>query len=347
MSDATLSELARAQGPASAALERLLRLASLHYRAPLAVASLVRGSELWCRATGSVELVEPALADSFAGHAMLHPDRVLVVPDAVDDSRFAAHPWVWGDPGLRFCASAPVVLGDGRAAGALSVLDRERRPAPEEDEWEPLQDLAALLADALAAHEQRRVLNDAHAEMAALRSELARAEASDALTGLLNRRALFDRLDAAVALARRTGHGVAVALLDLERFRLVNDRYGHGVGDGLLLQVASALEGASREHDLAARMGGDVFVLLWQAIGPEGAMAAAERIWRAVARSYAVTGVEAPGTALVELGASLGIACFPHDAEDAVGLLRAADLALYAAKRAGGGVARFDAASRS
>jgi diguanylate cyclase len=336
--------VARLDGPAGAAIERLLRIASQHYRVPLALVSLASAGEAWCRASSGEELSESELEHSFAAHAIRHPREVLVLEDATADARFREHPWVRGARGVRFCLSAPVVLPDGRAAGALTVLGRRRRTPPAHGELQPLRDLAALVADAIRGVEERQRYDAARTEQAALLAELARADASDPLTGLLNRRALFDRLEAAIALARRTGHGVAVALCDLERFRLVNERYGHGVGDGLLLQVASALEGAAREHDLAARMGSDEFVLLWQAIGPDGALVAADRVWKAVARSYTVTGAEAPGTALIELGASLGVACFPHDAEDAVGLLRAADVALHAAKRSGGGVVRFDAA---
>ncbi len=332
--DATLHALARPGGPASAAFRRLTRLAATHYRAPVAFVSLVDDGRVWCQADHGGALYEPDLATSFTGHALAHPERVLVVPDTVQDPRFAKHPWVVEGLAARFYLGAPVVLPGGRAVGTLAVLDVEHRPRPDEPELRVLHDLAALVADAVMAYQRRR-------EVESVRAELVRLAASDPLTGLLNRRAVFDRLEAAVALARRTGHGLALALLDLDGFKAVNDRYGHGVGDGLLLQVAAALEGASRDHDLVARVGGDEFVVLWQATPPEGAMIAAERTWQAVTRPYTVTEPHAPGTTLVELGASLGVACFPHDAEDAVGLLRAADVAMYQAKGAGGGVARF------
>lgn len=332
--EATLHALARPGGPASAAFERLTRLAAAHYRTPVALVSLVDEGRVWCQANHGGALDEPDLVTSFTGYAVAHPDHALVVPDTVQDPRFAKHPWVTDGLALRFYLGAPVVVPGGRAVGTLAVVDVEHRPRPNEPELRVLHDLAALVADAIVAHQRRR-------EVEAVRAELVRLAASDPLTGLLNRRAVFDRLEAAVALARRTGHGLALALLDLDGFKEVNDRYGHGVGDGLLLQVAAALEGASRDHDLVARVGGDEFVVLWQATAPEGAMIAAERTWQAVTRPYTVTEPDAPGTALVELGASLGVACFPHDAEDAVGLLRAADVAMYAAKRAGGGVVRF------
>ncbi len=338
--DATLHALARPGGPASAAFSRLTRLAAAHYRTPVALVSLVDEGRVWCQASHGGALDEPELATSFTGHAVAHPERALVVPDTVQDPRFAKHPWVTGGSAARFYLAAPVVMPDGRAVGTLAVVDVEYRPRPNEPELRVLHDLAALVADAIVAYQRLR-------EVEAARAELVRVAASDPLTGLLNRRAVFDRLEAAVALARRTGHGLALALLDLDGFKAVNDRYGHGVGDGLLLQVAAALEGAARDHDLVARVGGDEFVVLWHATTTEGAMIAAERTWQAVTRPYTVTEPDAPGTALVELGASLGVACFPHDAEDAVGLLRAADLAMYQAKGAGGGVARFALRSES
>jgi diguanylate cyclase len=336
VNDATLHALARAGGPASTSFARLTRLATQHYRTELGLVSLLDGERLWCQASDGRELLEVEPSASFAAPILARPDELLVVPDTLEDPRFVKHPWVTGEPGVRFLLAAPVIVPtDGRAVGTLAVLDPEQRPRPGNDELAVLRDLAALVSDALVAHQRRR-------DVDAARAELVRLAASDPLTGLLNRRAVFDRMEAAVALARRTGHGLAVALLDLDKFKAVNDRYGHGVGDGLLLQVATALERASREHDLVARMGGDEFVLLWQALRPEGAMIAAERTWRAVTQPYRITDSDAPGTTVLELGASLGVACFPEDAEDAVGLLRAADVAMYQAKRAGGGVARFE-----
>lgn len=332
--EATLHALARPGGPASAAFVRLTRLAAAHYRTPMALVSLLDEDRVWCQASHGGALDEPDLATSFTGYAVAHPERALVVPDTVQDPRFAKHAWVTGDLATRFYLGAPVVVPGGRAVGALAVVDVEPRPRPDEPELRVLHDLAALVADAIVAYQRRR-------EVGEVRAELVRMAASDPLTGLLNRRAVFDRLEAAVALARRTGHGLALALLDIDGFKAVNDRYGHGVGDGLLLQVATALEGASRDHDLVARVGGDEFVVLWQATAAEGAMIAAERTWQAVTRPYTVTEPDAPGTALVELGASLGVACFPQDAEDAVELLRAADVAMHRAKRVGGGVTRF------
>ncbi len=345
VSDATLRALAHPDAPASAAFECLARLAAAHYRVPVALVALAAAERVWCDASQDSSWRQSALATALAGPVSERPDGVVVVTDPAGDPRLASHPWVREGPGVRFILSAPVVMAPGHAVGTLTLVDLELREAPDEAELGTLREFAALVADAIVAFSTRRELEAARADAEAARAELARTVVSDPLTGLLNRRAVFDRLDAAIALARRTGHGVAVALLDLDRFRAVNERYGHGVGDGLLLQVSAALEAASRDHDLVARVGGDEFVLLWQALGPEGAAVAAERTWSAVARPYAITAAAAPGTTEVELGASLGVACFPHDAEDAVGLLRAADVAMYAAKRAGGGVVRYDPAS--
>jgi len=153
----------------------------------------------------------------------------------------------------------------------------------------------------------------------------------DALTGLPNRRLLTDRLDQALALARRTGKQVAILLLDLDNFKTINDSLGHSAGDGVLVSIAARLRDIVREADTVARLGGDEFVILL----PEVAQSIdATRVAGKVIESV-VAPVRAGGRDFA-LGASVGIALFPRHAADGEGLLQHADIAMYGAKRAGG-----------
>jgi diguanylate cyclase (GGDEF)-like protein/PAS domain S-box-containing protein len=152
----------------------------------------------------------------------------------------------------------------------------------------------------------------------------------DQLTGLPNRFLLTDRLQQAVAAARRGGTKAAVMFVDLDRFKDVNDRHGHDVGDEALREAARRIGGCVRRADTFARLGGDEFVVVLQTIaGPAEAATIAERILAAQRAP-----MEIQGRAL-RIGASIGIAIFPGDGEDAETLLRAADEAMYAAKRRG------------
>jgi diguanylate cyclase (GGDEF)-like protein/PAS domain S-box-containing protein len=161
----------------------------------------------------------------------------------------------------------------------------------------------------------------------------------DKLTGLPNRALFEEMLEAALARARRHELGVGVLYLDLDNFKLVNDSLGHHAGDELLKQLADRLRGCTRETDLVARQGGDEFLLLLadldRGIGPVGATDAgllaaesvAARVHEALREPFDLAGVE------FFASASIGVSLYPHDAHDAVGLLKNADTAMYRSKR--------------
>jgi diguanylate cyclase (GGDEF)-like protein/PAS domain S-box-containing protein len=156
----------------------------------------------------------------------------------------------------------------------------------------------------------------------------------DSLTGVANRAEFRDRLAAALAVGERD---LAVAFCDLDRFKPVNDTFGHSAGDAVLVEVADRLRRTLRGGDELARLGGDEFTVLLRDV-PDGAAAAhvGERLLAAVAEPFALPGGDVPVS--VTVGLSVGIALWSAGAT-ADGLLAAADAALYDAKRAGGGAA--------
>jgi len=152
----------------------------------------------------------------------------------------------------------------------------------------------------------------------------------DMLTGLANRASFNDRLREAVAYAKRDGHLVAIHLLDLGRFKFINDTLGHHVGDLLLKDVAKRIRSHVRATDLAARFGGDEFVVIHTHLtNPAAAGVLAEKLVADLRRKYVLEDQE------VQSGASLGIAVYPNDSEEPEELMRHADLALYDAKHRG------------
>jgi len=151
----------------------------------------------------------------------------------------------------------------------------------------------------------------------------------DTLTGLLNRSALEDRLEHALALARRNRTRVSVMFLDLDRFKNVNDTLGHQFGDMLLREVATRLQACARKADTVARLGGDEFVVMLEALDGLGTRRVAERILAAIGAPFHIEGQE------LYLGVSIGIAVAPLDGDDPNTLLRKADAAMYLAKERG------------
>ena len=158
----------------------------------------------------------------------------------------------------------------------------------------------------------------------------------DALTGLPNRSLFGDRLRQALLAARRNQKMFGVLLLDLDRFKDINDSLGHDRGDSLLQEVTARLRGVLRATDTIARLGGDEFaVLTTDAKHPEDVLATARKILASLAGPFAI------GDQMVETGASIGIAMYPIHGDDPGTLLRRADVAMYVAKRSGGGYALY------
>ncbi len=164
-----------------------------------------------------------------------------------------------------------------------------------------------------------------------LEQELRVQAFTDPLTPLANRTYFIQQVNAALASSRRRQDSIAVLLLDLDDFKTVNDSLGHVAGDALLIAVAERLQTCVAEGDVAARLGGDEFVvLLRQLSGPDDAIYSAERVLAALSAPLVVEGQT------LTIRASIGIA-LPSAQEDAGDLLRNADLAMYTAKRDGGG----------
>lgn len=167
-------------------------------------------------------------------------------------------------------------------------------------------------------------------ELVYARERLAHLAYYDTLTGLPNRVLLQDRLNQALALARRDGGHFALILADLDNFKTVNDTLGHAAGDDLLVEVAHRLKSAVREADTVARIGGDEFALVLTRIHePEAAAKVAAHLVASLGQPYRIKDLEIAG------GASLGVTFWPNDGETADVLLKHADVAMYRAKARG------------
>ena len=152
----------------------------------------------------------------------------------------------------------------------------------------------------------------------------------DLLTGLPNRSLFSSHLNQALAQARRDGGHFALAYLDLDHFKPVNDRFGHAVGDELLRAVAQRMQANLRESDIVARFGGDEFALLMGGItAADDALRTADKVGKVLSKPFQIDGLE------LTVSCSLGVALFPDHGGDEITLCRHADEALYAVKRAG------------
>lgn len=158
----------------------------------------------------------------------------------------------------------------------------------------------------------------------------------DALTGLPNRILFGDRLRRMLSLLERRGGRMALLYLDLDRFKPINDQYGHAFGDKVLVEVTRRMATCVRDSDTLSRRGGDEFVALLESADPNGtATMVSRKLIDTVSQPMLIDGHN------VELGVSIGVAIYPNDSDDAEGLLEAADQALYTAKKEARGNFRF------
>jgi diguanylate cyclase (GGDEF)-like protein len=169
-------------------------------------------------------------------------------------------------------------------------------------------------------------------ENVGLHETVARESVTDELTGLFNRRRFDEVLDTEVERAKRFGHSMALVLLDIDDFKLVNDTYGHQQGDVVLREVARVLRESVREIDEPARYGGEELAVVLPGTDLHGAYLLAERVRQGV-EALRMPLMVADGE--IQITASLGVAALPESADDQDGLVAAADAAMYDAKRAG------------
>ncbi|MCK9396437.1 MAG: EAL domain-containing protein [Methylobacter sp.] len=176
---------------------------------------------------------------------------------------------------------------------------------------------------------------------ARLQDELNQLATQDPLTQLPNRRLLLERLKHGIDVERRSGKQLALLMLDLDRFKAVNDSLGHGAGDELLQQVALRIQARLRDVDMVARLGGDEFIVLLEDIAhPEDAARVAEEIVADLSRPFQLRqsneSDHEPGRE-IQIGASIGISLYPQHGTNPELLMEQADTAMYEAKQAGRG----------
>ena len=172
--------------------------------------------------------------------------------------------------------------------------------------------------------------------IASREGEIRRLAYRDPLTDLPNRAQFLEELEQAIAECGRAGQAFSVLLMDLDRFRYVNDTLGHHAGDRVIIEVANRLRTALGEQDVLARLGGDEFAVL---LSPQPGLEAASVAGQLLRSMHAPVVVDGQS---LDVGVSIGIARYPRHGTDAVTLLRRADVAMYAAKREHKGLEEFD-----
>ncbi len=293
-----------------AEFDALAKLAAQVASVPLAWVAFMDEGRLWCKSS-------VGLSDS-DWHQGLSLDaggvqQALACEDLKRDARFQAHPWVAGEPGLRFYANTPIVDAQGHVLGTIAVADIQPRHF-NDGQQAALQDLATLAMAVLDGRQRARQL-----------SHLAK---TDHLTGIANR-AQFDlALDVEMRHSMRAGEPFTVLCMDLDGFKQIVDGFGHAAGDAVLCEVSRRLSQQVRLGDVLARLGSDEFGVVMRHGAKDSAEVLAKRIVRSVCQPITL-----PTGDTVGVGISVGIAAYNDSVESVRALLAQADQALYDAKK--------------
>ncbi|CAM3567538.1 Diguanylate cyclase (GGDEF)-like protein [Deinococcus saxicola] len=303
--------------------DRLVALAAQFFDMPMASVTFIDEHRQWFKARIGFDASEGPRSLSFCSIAIAQ-EGVMVVPDATQDARLRTFANVTGQPHLRFYAGAPLITSDGHKLGTLCVLDQRPREFSAEQQT-LLEAFAAMAMDELNL---RRAVQD-----------LGTMALHDSLTGLPNRAHFRQLMAQACRRADHSGEKVVVGIMDLNRFKIVNDTLGHASGDKLLQQVALRLKHSVATSDVVARMSGDEFTLLLTDVrSVRDAANVMERIQRALEQPFKLRGQE------IFVRCSIGLSSYPDNTQEPEQLLNQADAAMYRIKRAGGGYAWFDEA---
>jgi diguanylate cyclase (GGDEF)-like protein len=306
----------------------IMLLASQIFQMPIVLISLVEKERQWFRSKIGLEVDQTPIDQSFCAHAILNSSEVMSVEDATQDSRFATNPLVLGDPNIRFYAGAPLVTPDGYALGTLCVIDRvPNRIQPAQAE--ALRALSRLVVNQFEMRRIAKELQNSKEDMLQTNQQLGELLMTDTLTKIPNRRALEKRSEEEFSRASRSQTPISMLMVDIDKFKSINDQYGHARGDLVLERVAALLRSELRPHDFVARYGGEEFCVILPEIGLEAVMIVAERLRKMV---------EKMDCDAVQVTISVGVATQTFNSSTVAtwtDLQHRADLALYRAKERG------------
>jgi diguanylate cyclase (GGDEF)-like protein len=294
--------------------EKIVTLVRTVLAVPIATVTLVDRDRQWFKASRGLDRQETPRSISFCTHTIQQREP-LIVEDAHLDPRFAASPLVVSPPHVRSYAGIPLRTPEGYNVGALCAMDTRARQFSPAD-IAILKNFANIVCDEL---------------------ELRLIARTDHLTGALTRRGFVEQAEREIARSRRYDRPSSLVMLDVDRFKSVNDTYGHGTGDLVLQQIAKIAETMLRPSDVFGRLGGEEFALLLPETSASEAVTVAERLRQAIADQP----MSLPGGGTLHVTVSCGIAALNSTLGSFQAWFDCADLMLYAAKSGGRNCSRL------
>ena len=285
--------------------DRVTRMARRMFDVEVSLVSLVDEDRQWFKSTQDLDASETSRETVFCGHA-INQDGLFIIPNAIEDLRFFDNPLVTEAPNIRFYAGYPLRLRQGLNIGTLCLIDSKPRHLNEEDK-QLLNDLGAMIEQEIRS-----------IQLATL----------DELTLISNRRGFLTLAEHSYKLCRRKKMPMSVILFDLNKFKPINDEFGHHEGDFALKQFAEVMRSVFRDSDVIGRLGGDEFVAMLTDASDEKIAIVMDRfktemdaINKLINKPY-----------LIEYSA--GVAFFSYDTEQSLeDMVAQADAAMYEKKK--------------
>ena len=318
--------------PPEGAFDRITALAADMLDVPVAVVSIVDTDRVWMKSVfGPLAQRELARLPSLCAAAIAH-EGPYVVENARADPRTQEHPLVAGGFGLGFYVGVPLRTHDGHQLGTLACMDRRPRGVTP-PQLRYLATLAAIVMDEIELRRSAAQISRLSEALADACDDLERRASFDPLTGVLARAAMLERSAPLIERALAGSKGVAVLMLDIDRFKAINDGHGHAVGDRVLKETAGRMAASCRAGDLLGRVGGEEFLAIFADVNAGEAAAIAERLRDSIARAPVQGG---PGLMLsVTVSGGLAALAPSEPAPSLAEAMSRADAALYRAKAAG------------
>jgi len=285
--------------------DRVTRMAKRMFGVSISLVSLVDEDRQWFKSKQGLEASETPREISFCGHA-INEEGLFIIPNALEDERFSDNPLVIDAPNIRFYAGYPLKLRQGINLGTLCLIDSKPKTLDEEDQ-QLLNDLGAMIEQEIRS-----------IQLATL----------DELTMISNRRGFLTLADHSQKLCHRKKRPMSFVLFDLNKFKPINDEYGHHEGDFVLKQFAEVMQQVFRESDVIGRLGGDEFVVMLTDTASDQINDILNRFEQAIAEINQA--IDKP----YKIEFSAGVASFAHDTGISLeGMIEQADAAMYEQKK--------------
>ncbi len=327
-----LKKLQLLDSPIEERFERIIRMGKRMLDVPIVAFTLVDEFRQTFKAVQGMKACDVDRSESLCGHVIEGSD-LFIVSNTREDKRFRDNPLVTANPGIGFYAGCPVRSPDGEAIGAICIIDTVPREITA-DQIQGIRDLVATVETELRSN----IISKAQIELLAELNSAERLALIDPLTRIWNRAGISELLVKEWDIATKNNESVGIIMADIDHFKLVNDTYGHPVGDEVIKHVAESFVTYVGPNGFVGRIGGEEFLIITaQTPSSEPLASLADRM-RSLFENTPISTKSGDLSITLSFGA---IEVYPHTSKSSEDYISQADKALYTAKQTGRNKVKF------